>query len=332
VFGGNDRTHVGLGFSNVRGAGLHRLDEIGKGWKQSVPRIADGNRRGSCHAALAGTAESAVFHRFHGAVHVGGGHEDNEIFRTTGGLHLFSVKSAFPVDITGDRRGTDEADCLDVGMFQNGIHAFAAAEHDVHHAGRQARLFQQGDDALHGERDIFAGFEVERVATGDGDGPHPHRDERGEMERTNSGDHSERMAVGVAVDAAGEFRDFDPAPQVASGFGEGFAVFGGDPEAGFFERFVEQDLRPEKDLSPLVRRGVAPCGEGGLRGSHREVNLRSAAHRDARDDAAAGGIEDWAAGFVGGFDPFPADVERTDLVFGRAHGWEIAMVGTIVSD
>ena len=78
-------------------------------------------------------------------------------------------------------------------------------------------------------------------------------------------------------------------------------MLGGDAEAEVLERVVEQDLRPEKHLRPLVRRRVAPGGQRRRGRGHGRIDVGLAAHGRKTRHRAGGGVGDFggAGAFCG---------------------------------
>ncbi len=114
--------------------------------------------------------------------------------------------------------------------------------------------------------------------------------------------HAERLADGVAVDAArdvgqdlahqqgrdaaGEFHHFDAPAHVAARFDQGLAVFAGDALREFLEGVFEVHLETEENAGALGGRGVSPGGERGGGGFHGVVDHGETAQRGLGDDLA----------------------------------------------
>jgi hypothetical protein len=64
------------------------------------------------------------------------------VLRPAERLHPFSIGGAGLVDVAGDRRRTDEADRLDVGMFEECVDRLLAALNDVEDSLREPGLGQ----------------------------------------------------------------------------------------------------------------------------------------------------------------------------------------------
>ena len=119
---------------------------------------------------------------------------------------------------------------------------------------------------------------------------HPERHHRGEVERRDAHADAERLADGVAVDAArdvgqdlahqerrdaaGEFDHLDAPAHVAARFDEGLAVFAGDALREFLEGVFQQHLEAEKDAGAFGGRRVGPGRERGGGGFHGVVDGR----------------------------------------------------------
>ena len=100
----------------------------------------------------------------------------------------------------------------------------------------------------------------------------------GKVERRDAGDHAQRLAQRMAVDAGadvlghfalqqlrrggGEFDDFHAALDFALGIGQHLAVFGGDDGGEFVGALFEDAQELVEDAGPAQRRGHGPGGEG----------------------------------------------------------------------
>ena len=88
-------------------------------------------------------------------------------------------------------------------MREQRVHDFAPAVNNVQHAFRQSGFFAAASTILNGrERNFFAGLEHESISAGDCDRIHPQRHHGGKIERRDAGAHAERLADGLAIDAA----------------------------------------------------------------------------------------------------------------------------------
>ncbi len=127
------------------------------------------------------------------------------------------------------------------GMLEDRVDGLLVAVHHLEHARRQAGFEEQLGQPDRHRRVALAGLEDERVAARERGAGLPQRDHRGEVERGDAGDHAERLAQRVDVDAGaralgvltleqvrdadGELDDLDAALDVALGVGDGLAVF-----------------------------------------------------------------------------------------------------------
>ena len=114
------------------------------------------------------------------------------------------------VNIFGDGGGADEADRLDVGVVENGVHRFLVAVDDIENAGRQAGFDHQLRQPQRHADGRAPRLEDEGVAAGDGRAEFPHRDHRREIERRDAGDDAQRLAHASRCRCPG------PAPSVYS--------------------------------------------------------------------------------------------------------------------
>ena len=105
------------------------------------------------------------------------------------------------VDVAGDRRRADEADGRDVRVLEDRVDRDLVAVDDVEHAVGDARLVEQLGEEDRRRGVLLGRLEDERVAARDGGREHPHRHHRREVERGDAGDHAERLADLVDVDA-----------------------------------------------------------------------------------------------------------------------------------
>ena len=210
-----------------------------------VGGAADGDGGGDRHAPLAGRAERRRGEVVGGEVDVGVGQDDGVVLGAAERLHALAGGRAALVDVAGDRRRADEGDR---GRRRGESRRASTATLSPcttlkTPSGRPASLPELGEQQR-GRGVALAGLEHERVAAGDGDGEHPHRDHRREVERRDAGDDAERLAerervdagrdlVGVvaleqARDPAGELDDLEPALDLAQRVGEHLAVLVGD--------------------------------------------------------------------------------------------------------
>jgi hypothetical protein len=133
-------------------------------------------------------------------------------------------------------------------------------------------------------------FNRTHPSTGKRDGKHPHRHHRREIERSNAGDHAQRLARGVAIDASSdvlsefalqqlrngrrEFHDFHAPLDFTNGVRVDLAMLGNDDVCEFVDTLLEN---PEEAVeypgSPQLRR---------RRPSRRSFCCRSDGIRDIR--------------------------------------------------
>ena len=124
------------------------------------------------------------------------------------------------------------------------------------------------------ERHLLARLEDEGVAAGDGDGIHPERHHGREVEGRDAGADAERLADGLAVNAAGdvlqrlaheqgrhaagELDHLDAALHVAARLDEGLAVLAGVAADQLIEVLLQQRLEAEEDAGAVGRRRFPP--------------------------------------------------------------------------
>ena len=123
---------------------------------------------------------------------------------------------------------------------QNGVDHFLVAVDDVEDAGGQAGLDEQFRDAQRHARIALGRLQDEGIAAGERRRDLPERDHGGEVERRDAGDHAERLAHRIDVDAGAgavgelalhhvrsadaDLDHFEPTLDVALGVGDRLAV------------------------------------------------------------------------------------------------------------
>ena len=117
-------------------------------------------------------------------------------------LRALAVRRGGRVDVLRDVGAADEADGLDVGVVEQRVDGFLVALHHLEHAGREAGLEEQFGQPHRHRGVALGGLEDEGVAACQGGAGLPQRDHRREVERGDAGDHAERLADRVDVDAA----------------------------------------------------------------------------------------------------------------------------------
>ena len=180
-----------------------------------------------------------------GQVEVGVGQHEHVVLRPAERLHPLAVRGAGRVDVPGDRGGADERHRPHVRVRRAAASTASLSPCTTPNtpsgspASRHSSARQQRR-----RRVLLRRLEHERVAAGDRDREHPQRHHRREVERRDPGDHAERLAdrvgvdaggdvLGVAAleqvrDAAGELDHLDAAGDLAERVGVDLAVLGGD--------------------------------------------------------------------------------------------------------
>ena len=301
---GHDGAHLGgqvFAIEHLQGFGA--LDQLGQDF---VGHIAHQHGHADRHAALARRAVACTNQRVHGLVDVGIGHDDQVVFCAAQGLHALAVVRTCFVDVIGNRRRAHKADGFHIGVFQQRVHGFFVALHDVEHAVGQTGFFEQFGHEQRGCRIGRAGFEDEGVARRNGDREHPHGHHHGKVERRDACDHAQRLAHRPVVDAGGDlvgeialeqlwdaggkFHDVDAARDFALRVGEHFAVFGGNHVGQLVLVLVEQLQELEHHAGAAQRRGVGPCGEGGLCSGHGLGHFGAVGQRNAARHCTCSGV------------------------------------------
>ena len=306
VRGVDDRAVMGVGIGRDADAQtLDRGNELGAQGVGGV--VADRHHDGQRHAALAGRAEGRAGEVVDDLVEVGVGHDDAVVLGAAERLDALPVRGAARVDVMGDVGRSDEADRLDVVMVEDRVDHLLVAVDDVEDAVGQARFLHQLGEAHRHGRVALAGLEDERIAAGDRDREHPHRDHRREVERGDAGDDAERLAHRINVDpgagadrifalermrdAAGEFDHFEPALDVALRVGDDLAVLARQDVRELVHVGFDQRLVIEHDARAALRVGRGPGRLGGARGVHRALEVGGRAEADMGLDLALVGVE-----------------------------------------
>ena len=243
--------------------------------------VADGDHQGGGHAALAGAAVGGGDDGGGGEFGVGVGDDEQVVLGAAEAEHALAEGGAPCVEDLGDLGGADEGHGLDVGVVDEGLDGGLAAVDGVEDAVGEAGLLQEAGELEGAVGDDLGGFEDEGVPGGEGLGEHPQGDHDGEVEGDDAGDHAEGLVGDAAIDAArdvelfalghvlegeAELEALDALEHVALGLGEDLAVLVGDEPGELVEVALHEGLEAEQDLDALLERGVAPAGEGGLRG------------------------------------------------------------------
>ena len=291
---GDQRAHLGGGIHpvadlHVRNPLLDRVDEL-------IRRVADRNDHGNGHAALAGGAVAGAHGRVRRHVDVRVGQDDHVILGAAERLAPLVVSRRRLVDVLRDRRRADERDRDDVGMLEHGVDRDLVAVHDVEDTVWNARFLQELGDVVRRRWIFLRRLEDERVAARDRRRPHPHRHHRGEVERCDPADDTERLADRVDVDPGGSLLRVaalqqlgDPAAvldhleaagDLAERVGEDLAVLCGEDPRDVLAVIVHELADLEEDRRLLRQRRRTPGGECGFGGLDREVDLLGAGEVD----------------------------------------------------
>ncbi len=103
--------------------------------------------------------------------------------------------------VARNRGRTDEADRLDVWVFEERIDRLLSALDDIENA-----LWKSGlGIAISSDGEGHAqAFENKAISAGDGDREHPHRHDDGKIERSDPGHYTQRLAQRMAVDTGSD--------------------------------------------------------------------------------------------------------------------------------
>ena len=122
-------------------------------------------------------------------------------FRAAEALRALAVLCRGFIDVGGDRRGADKSDRAYLWMFQDCIDGGLVAVDDVENAWRQTGFDEEFGEAKGYGGIALRGFEDEGVAAGNGRCAFPQRYHGRKIERRDAGNHAERLAHGIDVDA-----------------------------------------------------------------------------------------------------------------------------------
>ena len=300
----DQRAHLDAGLVaradlDLRNALLDRLD-------QRLRRVADRDDHRDRHAALARGAVAGRDRRVGRHVDVGVRQHDHVVLRAGERLAALPVRSRSRVDVLRDRRRADERDRRHVGMLEQRVDRDLVAVHDVEHAVGNARLVQQLRE-VHGRRRILLRrLEHERVPARDRRREHPHRHHRGEVERRDPADDTERLANRIHVDAgrrllrvaalqqvrdpARELDDLEPARDLAERVRLDLAVLRGQEARDVLAMLVEQLAHAKQDLGAPPERRRPPRREGGLGDGDRLGDLLDGRKVDSAGLASGCGV------------------------------------------
>ena len=172
----------------------------------------------------------------------------------------------------------DEGDGPDIRVSEQAVDHLAGAVQHLQYALGRAGFDKQLSQAVGRQRVLFGGLENKGVAGGDGQGKHPQRNHRREVERGNADAYAQRLnpAGGVDVaghvfhglahhqagDVAGLFHHLDTAPHIALGIGQGLAGFASENFRQLVVMLFEQVLIAQHHPRPVGHRHFAPGEEG----------------------------------------------------------------------
>ena len=144
VLGGDQRTHLSLG--PVTRCDDDRRDPLLNRGDQRVGDVSDCHRDRDGHAAFAGRTVRRGDGSVRRRVDVGVRQHNHVVLGAAECLDALSVSSRTFVDAARDRRGPHERDRLDVRVFDQAIHSFSVALHDVEHPwGKSGPIEELGE-------------------------------------------------------------------------------------------------------------------------------------------------------------------------------------------
>ena len=191
-------------------------------------------------------------------------------------LRAFAVGRGAAVDILSDRRRSDEAHGLNVGIVQNRIDGFLVAIDDVQDAFRQPGFEKQFGKAHRHAGITLRWLEDIGVACRKCRRHLPQRDHGREIERRDAGDDAERLTHGIDVDAGArafgvfalhhmrrtdaDLDHVETALDIAARVGNGFAVLAGQ-KFGEFVKFALHEIEElDHHAHPALRVRGRPFG------------------------------------------------------------------------
>ncbi|MNG91684.1 hypothetical protein D3C79_505990 [compost metagenome] len=270
--------------------------------------ITDTHRDRDGHAALAARTIGSPHQGADGVVQVGIGHQHRMVLRATQCLDTFAALGAFGIDVLGNRRRTDKAQCLHLWRFDQRIHGFLVAVHHVEDAFRQSGLQQQLGDEQRRARITLGRLEDECVTASDGQRVHPQRNHGREVEWRDAGNHTQRLEVGPGVDVradvaavltfqhfrrcTGELDVLDTTLQFTRRVFHSLAMLFADHLRDARFVLLQQLLETEHHLGALGRRRIAPGRERSLGRIDGFLNSRAAGQFDLAYSLASGRVED----------------------------------------
>jgi len=264
-------------------------------------------------------------------------------------LHALPVGAAGRIDIFRDSRRADETDRLDAVVGEQRVDRFLVAIDHVEHAFRQTGLDKQFGNPHRHRRIALRRLENESIAAGDSRGTFPEWNHRRKIERRDAGDHAERLADGIKIDAgagafgvfalqqvrnaAGEFHHLEPALDVAAGVGQRLAVLGGQQFGEAVVFLLHQLKKLEHDTGAPLRIGRCPGRLCGLRIGNGMFDFGMLGESHLGLHLAGVGVENVAEAPGSPFDRLAAN-KMADLTHGslsfdflRGPGWDLWLVG-----
>ncbi|MNR01072.1 hypothetical protein D3C85_1168660 [compost metagenome] len=239
------------------------------------------------------------------------------------------------VDVLADRHRTDEGDGADIRVGEQAVDHLAGAVQHLQHALGCAGLDKQLGQAVGGHGVLFRRLEDEAVAGGDGQGKHPQRNHRREVERGDADAYAQRLNPTGGVDIAGHvlhglahhqagdigrlFDHLDAAPDVALGVGQGLAGFLGEDFRQFVVVFLEQVLITQHQPGAIGHRHFAPGEEGGLGAGDGGLDLLGRGFRRQGQHLLGRRVGDFDEFAGAAFAPFTFDQLRDCLAHRALH-------------
>ena len=210
-------------------------------------------------------------------------------------------------EFLADRGGAGEGELCDARVFgQHAADGFGVACDDVEHAGREAGFFGEDGESERGIGREFGGFQHDSAASRDaganlagdhGGGEVPGRDRANDAHRlfqhgdaAVAGGRRDHVAIGALRLFAEPFEEGAGVGDLAHGFGQRLALFGGH-QAGEVGLVLEHQLIPAAQdfgaggggLGAPFRQGGLGCGDGGFGFGAAEI-------WDVADQATRGGV------------------------------------------
>ena len=297
-----------------RGAVGEGFDALFEAVEEGVVDGLGDDDAGAGGALLAVEAEGGGGDAVDGGVEVGIGVDDDGVLATEledGALDEVLAGLGFGcalVDLEADFLGAGEGDETNLRVLDDGAADLRAALDEVDDAVGEAGFFHQRQEAGGDGGSVGRGLEDDGVAADDGRSGHAGHDGEREVPGRNDGADAEGDVAeeiffagvldggGGSVEAEGfagvELEEVDGLAYVGVGLGVVLADFEGEPGAEVEVALADEVGGADEQGNAVGDGGVAPGGEGGLRGSDGGVGFLGRGRVVRADDLRrVGGID-----------------------------------------